>query len=94
MHLTLLKADGHFAIWVDRQSVRAGEKLQDVLGRLSRDMEDAVRAGEPITASFEVTYGGREYFPPEPEDVANARAQLSCFKGALIDPVNAAEVPK
>ncbi|MFH0806393.1 MAG: hypothetical protein V1885_01565 [Candidatus Brennerbacteria bacterium] len=94
MQLTLLKADGHVVVWVDGQSVHVRQTWEEVFGELSRMLEDAIRTKERIAASFETTYGGREYLPPTADDIARARVQLSCFKGVLVEAQEVAEAPK
>jgi hypothetical protein len=94
MHLTLLKADGHFIAWVDGESVQVGMTLTELFGRLSRTLEDAVRMDKPISGSWETEFDEKTYVPPLPEDVARARTQLSCFKGKLIKSATIAEAPK
>ena len=84
MHLTLLKGNGHFVVWVDKDSVDADAKVERLFGRLSRTLKDAVRTREPITASWETEFNGKEYASPSSEDEARVRVQLKCFKAKLI----------
>lgn len=96
MHLSLLKSGDRFVVWMDRQRVATGETLSEVFGQLSGVLEDAVRDGEPITASWETAWetapGNRRLYPePSHDDVEHSRIQLSCFNGALISSVAAAE---
>jgi hypothetical protein len=94
MHLILLKADGHFVAWVDRESVQVGMTLTELFGRLSRVLEEAVRTKESITGSWEMAFEGKTYVSPSVHDVAYVRTELRHFKGTLIESAIIAEAPK
>ncbi|MDP3974866.1 MAG: hypothetical protein Q8P88_01070 [Candidatus Jorgensenbacteria bacterium] len=84
MHLTLLKADDYFVAWVDGAHVQVSMTVDELFGRLSKELEPAKQNGEIITGGFQTSYGGKKYFTPTFEDEERTRIQLSCFGGALI----------
>lgn len=90
MHLTLLKADGHFVAWIDDASVRTGKTIDNLFGQLGKALEEGVRGNESITGSWETERGGRSYQAPSPEEIVRARSLLACFKGSLVDRVPSA----